>query len=200
MISKGGVKMVKRNDLKDSLEYRDRVVANNKRLVRNYFIYLLGWIILLSIGLVGEYLGFEDFQGLFDLLPWVFVIWFCLTVCYVLYALFVPYSIRDYFFIEKKYVANDEAPDICKLKDMDSQKWVKVSEKKLLDAVPLNTTVTMILKGRTIVDFYKESYEPTPIISSYSKTEKTLVSRKEISYDEFQEYMKNFEENDRENK
>ena len=90
--------------------------------------------------------------------------------------------------------------EICKLKDMDSQKWVKVSEKELLDAVPLNTTVTMILKGRTIVDFYKESYEPTPIISSYSKTEKTLVSRKEISYDEFQEYMKNFEGNDRENK
>lgn len=191
--------MVKRNDLKDSLEYRDRVVANNNRLVRNYFIYLLGGLILLSIGLVCDFLGFEDFQGLFDFLPWLFVIWFCFTVCYVLYALFVPYSIRDYFFIDKKYVANVDVPDICKLKDMDSRKWVKVSEKELLDAVPLNTTVTMILKGRTIVDFYKESYDSTPVISFYSKTKKKLLSRKEMSYDEFQEYMKNFEGNDREN-
>ena len=187
--------MVKRTDLKDTPEYQDRVSANNKRMVNNYISYSLIILCLMVIGLVVEY-----FHGGDDLIILALIYiggWLVFSLCYGLYALIVPYSIRDYFFINRKIFSDSENNDIYKVKDYDSNKWVTVAERDLWNKIPLNATVTMVVKGRTVVDFYKESYESkaSSMVRVFHKTEYNKVETKEMSYEEFQNYMNNGGEN-----
>lgn len=185
--------MVKRKDLKNTPEYKDRVSSNNKRLVKNYIFYCVLGCILCGIGAVAEF--FSKDSDFFMYLMGCILVWIVFSLCYLVYALIVPYSVRDYFFVDRKIVKDSDGPDIYKLKDYDSNKWVKVSERDLWDSIPLNTTLTMVVKGRTLVDFYKESYEPSSIVRVMHKKEYNNIETKEMSFEEFKNYMNNGGEN-----
>lgn len=183
--------MVKRDDLKATPEYRDRVSANNKRLVKHYILFCVIFFVLSVIGLVINFVSMKGF-----ILGYIFW-WVCFSLGYLFWALLFPYSVNDYFFIDRKIGTDSDGHNIYKVKDYGSNKWVEVAERDLWNKIPLNTTVTMVVKGLTVVDFYKESYDskPSSVIGVFHKSERKKVGTKEMSYEEFQNYMNNGGEN-----